>query len=748
MLVLLHQTTHYSSMKKYKPFLATLLLLTAFFMATRCKPEDGPIPGGDSSDIINPNYVPIDWNQANLLASNDSTGLYQIQFTGEMPEITPGSIITIDQDTAVRYVFVESTTVDGKTVSLTSIQAYLTDIFANTDITLTTIENTKKSAAKTFYPTAVFLQGDDGTFQKTDLKRANDDGFGFTQYLWNFNLDYNNTELLSVTDYFSVEMRKLLFNFDLGVEMYMNFGGRDIHEITENLVDRYRSQALNINGYLVGTFHSEMETTCGISNEIEYDNGYEIWKHNPVKTPRIRFIVYGVPVVIQINSDLYRHVTLSAEGEIAATIGFKDDAEGRLGFEWQQGNGITPVSTFSNTFEFMEPAIEGSAEVKSSFWVFPRFRLVLYDMLGPSIDVMPFLSTSLSGGFHKDLIGQGNNDCAWSLDCNTGVDFRAGLSFQFMGYEIENLLTDKVNLVNKTLYHAPQKIEHQEKGSVSIGKNNTIEFTVYDRNYLLDTDVITPLEQYMRFEASGDLSSHYGILRDGKVTVDWTPSQGDILYSKLYDTNGNVLACDTVRATEEGDWVDLGLPSGTLWATHNVGATAPEEYGDYFAWAEVQPKEVYNWDTYQYGNQESGLTKYCTNPNCGYNGFADNLTILLPEDDAATVNWGEEWCTPDNSQLWELMHNTNYQWTTMNGVNGGLFTAANGKSIFLPAAGTRMGPSGVYGGNEIGNYWSCNLHPDTPFMPTYFAFHVGNNSFPYQRCNGAPIRPVRSATRH
>ena len=86
-------------------------------------------------------------------------------------------------------------------------------------------------------------------------------------------------------------------------------------------------------------------------------------------------------------------------------------------------------------------------------------------------------------------------------------------------------------------------------------------------------------------------------------------------------------------------WVDLGLPSGLLWAKSNVGATSPQEFGDYFAWAETATKSDYDWPTYQY-IQDMKLTKYCGVSGWGYNGYSDNLTKLQPMDDAASVNLG------------------------------------------------------------------------------------------------------------
>lgn len=194
-------------------------------------------------------------------------------------------------------------------------------------------------------------------------------------------------------------------------------------------------------------------------------------------------------------------------------------------------------------------------------------------------------------------------------------------------------------------------------------------------------------------------------------------------------------------------YVDLGLPSGTLWATCNVGANMPEGYGDYFAWGETEPKSIYNESTYKYCNNEYGnqLTKYCNNTFLGYNGFTDNLTILLPEDDAATANWGSGWCMPTIAQWGELYQNTTHTWTTQNGVNGRLFTASNGNSLFLPATGSRWRDELSRVGAR-GYYWSSSLYTDYPISAGYFHFRSGDyyvNSD--SRSTGYSVRAVRSA---
>ncbi|MBO5345387.1 MAG: hypothetical protein J6A44_00595 [Paludibacteraceae bacterium] len=162
------------------------------------------------------------------------------------------------------------------------------------------------------------------------------------------------------------------------------------------------------------------------------------------------------------------------------------------------------------------------------------------------------------------------------------------------------------------------------------------------------------------------------------------------------------------------EYVDLGLPSGLKWATCNVGANSPEEYGDYFAWGEVEPKTTYDWSTYKYCvDNWDNLTKYCTNSDYGKDGFTDNKTVLDPEDDAATANWGGAWRMPTTAEQQELIDNCKWNWTTQNGVNGYKVTGPNGNSIFLPATGY-MYKGTLYDAGSYGYYWSSSLDTDGP----------------------------------
>ena len=194
------------------------------------------------------------------------------------------------------------------------------------------------------------------------------------------------------------------------------------------------------------------------------------------------------------------------------------------------------------------------------------------------------------------------------------------------------------------------------------------------------------------------------------------------------------------------EYVDLGLPSGTLWANCNIGATVPEGYGNYYSWAEIEKKETYKWDTYKYCN-ESGtqLTKYCNDPEFGNEGYIDNLTILESGDDAAIVLLGNEWCMPTKEQWDELLQNTTYTWTTQNDVNGYLFTATNGNTMFLPASDRIRDEEVLDLGNQ-GYYWSNMLDNENPRKANTLVFSSEDiKTSSSLRHLGIPVRPVRAA---
>ena len=186
--------------------------------------------------------------------------------------------------------------------------------------------------------------------------------------------------------------------------------------------------------------------------------------------------------------------------------------------------------------------------------------------------------------------------------------------------------------------------------------------------------------------------------------------------------------------------VDLGLPSGTLWADRNVGADSPEDYGDYFAWGETKPKRTYKWSTYKWCQGSSTtITKYCDESSYG---TVDNKTVLDLEDDAAYVNMGTEWRMPTYDEQKELRNNCTWTWTRQKGTKGYKVTGPNGNSIFLPAAGARYGSSRS-GAGSSGFCWSSSLYESNPYVALDLEFNSGvYYTCDYDRYVGRTVRAV------
>ena len=169
--------------------------------------------------------------------------------------------------------------------------------------------------------------------------------------------------------------------------------------------------------------------------------------------------------------------------------------------------------------------------------------------------------------------------------------------------------------------------------------------------------------------------------------------------------------------------VDLGLPSRLQWASCNIGASSPEECGDYFAWGEIDPKS--NYSEFNSVTHKKKIKQIVGDANY----------------DVATAMFGKSWKTPTKEDFEELINHCTWVWTTVNGVNGYEVTGPNGNSIFLPATGYRDGRDVNDG--DSGEYWSSTPHKETEY--SYYLFYAGGNYYTFYNCRyvGRCVRPVK-----
>ncbi|MBO4567119.1 MAG: hypothetical protein J5695_07820 [Bacteroidales bacterium] len=252
-----------------------------------------------------------------------------------------------------------------------------------------------------------------------------------------------------------------------------------------------------------------------------------------------------------------------------------------------------------------------------------------------------------------------------------------------------------------------------------------------------------------------------GIMLDGGIK---NLHYAFVMVEKGDDPNKTLMAEGVFRVFKDGDgfsevteWtyvdnskpkgaVDLGLPSKTLWAECNLGASLPEDYGNYYAWGETYPKSTYSWETYRWCNgSEYSITKYNTSSSYG---SVDNLTTLQPSDDAASVLMGDKWHIPTYADYAELCNSsyTTWSWTTKSGIWGYLVTSKiNAATLFFPAAGGYMNSS-LSSANDVGYYWTSTLSTDACSSALFLNTDETTASPNYyiKRYIGLPIRAVYS----
>lgn len=368
----------------------------------------------------------------------------------------------------------------------------------------------------------------------------------------------------------------------------------------------------------------------------------------------------------------------------------------------------------------------------------------------------------------------------------TFTNSTSGEQYHFTGSWIDNnIVTLRVGTYNVTGYSKAEGIYIQEKCSVIFSDVITVADSTtsvalnanYDCSLLIfNKDNIASLtnntvSENSSFYSKGDYwyafvndciygeSDSYilGKYSNGNEFVAKTQginfTKGKYYYYKDIQSFINFLQM------EEGDvefsnheYVDLGLSSGTLWATCNIGASSPEEYGDYFFWGEIEPAKEWRECKYYMGNAGTArdlMTKYTTRDSYSYYGVADNLTELAPEDDAATQIWGDTWRIPSEDNMKELVTECTWTWTTLNGVRGYNVKGCNGNHIFIPASGSTRWSETIAGLGDCAALWTSTLYGQSSFDGDNYAYSLYYTSSKVQYnckvgrvCDRECIRPI------
>lgn len=713
-----------------------MLLVILLFMACSKEgeevPESIPLPSEEEyeTELINPDYMGINQETTRIINCDPDKGRYTFSSNADTQKLRPGNVLTIDADTIGYIVIVQSVEKNGDNISITATPGSLCDIFANTDFTLTTSDNAKSRAysqSNVYTPVKVVYLDENGKAQTRAISR---EGTHITGDLWNWGKDFNGMTFYEDKNS-KVYMQEANYGAYIDLTMHLSFGGRTTGELINNAYKQYKSKALAVSATVEGGIYSNFVLRADIAGEVRYqEKEDELCKHNVFRPIRVWFNVSSVPVCVTLSADLYRGASIEAKGEISAYTGVNSSSTVNVGFQWSQGEGISPVKEVTSEDQIIYPTVEGKGSITAKAWIYPRIHVTLYDIIGPSFDIKPYIGSQLSGGFRKTLLDSSNDYCAWTLRNFAGMDVESGLSLMFMNYEVEHLTTRSLNVMEKDLFYSPTDIQVYETSSNEIVKDQPVKvsFEVYDTNYLLGKSSPTILPQIVKFESEGGLSSRYGIANNGIVTVTWTPSaDNDMLKAVLYNEEGKVIK---KAIWGDNDAVDLGL--SVKWAPYNLGASAPEEVGDLFAWAETTPR---NPDRYVMSDYT-----YSDKLPCQY--------ISGTSYDAATVRKGKHWRMPTDEEARELELKCTRKEVIKNGIYGMQFTGPNGNSIFLPYTKSNhycvVNNKNVYLEKPIGYYWTGDSPASgSGVSAIWFQFDNDYCSFAHGHAGADALNPIR-----
>lgn len=407
-------------MKKSFLFLAAIMTIMAActknevdINVTETEPENS---SESMPEYLNPNYVHIDWTKADVVSYDPENGSFAIKMNGEIPEISDGSVLTIDADTTGCVCIVNTCSVTDDIVTVNGTVGSLYDVFGNTELILATEElpaevMTKAGAGDVIIgvPTAIISKNESGENEIHELVD--------TKAYHNI-LDWDYTKYCSVS-YGALSMyAQASLSFDLGLYL-------DIQFKTWSVMPKYVK--MYVDGY------AQVSQSCGITLSYKYSKSLER-NLGTINLPTIRFMVGYVPVFITVGADIMLELSAEASASASLTTGFSDALNVRCGFEWNNGN-IYPINSCSNRCSVTYPTLSGSANLSAKAYLYPSFYMKLYSILGPKFDIMPYLGASVSKTWNQP----------WNAVLALGVDMRAGISILDTSYN-----TNSVNVFEKT----------------------------------------------------------------------------------------------------------------------------------------------------------------------------------------------------------------------------------------------------------------------------------------------------------
>lgn len=656
--------------------------------------------------------VVINWKETTVSQFDLFSGEIKLKFDGKIPHFRDGvSSIIIPTDSICYIRRIQKTSLNGKNVTLQTERGDMTDIFVNQNFTLSTKPDlkafiTSAGGVRTtddsgvIHPVKITTSMTDGTTRVIyDLYDSSDARSTFYPIQGNFLFyDYKydkSGQTIYRWEHAQLLWDKCFFSAKLDGHFYFSFGK---YKIVGDKLKSPKGELLNFYYFLEGV--AELDLMLRMIAEKEY----------VVKTERPVVLMSGIPSVkgvnfyfpigncllsVNVNADICTEASLEAKAKAELTAGFSAKISLKAGASYTSNSSeLKPILDADASFIVHKPELSVKGSIHAQATVYPHIRIRFFDFAGPNINIKPYIADSY--GFGAKVGGTGEDTyVGWDNRTYTFTQVETNLALDFAGKKLWESQLLKMSLVEENdLYRAPDKIqvmtdtekEYKPFTPIPVKVRVTAFSKMKEENLIVKGAVV-------KFSSQNSERLNYNMLTDeaGEAIMNWTPeSENDCLQISVLSAQGK--AIDEVEFRPNinkeyevtlGKIIDLGL--SVKWASCNLGANKPEEYGRYFPF-------------------KSNMNSTCSDYLVG--------GLRLP--------------TKDNME--ELVTKCKSKWINYNGIEGVLVIGPNKNTIFLPAAGYFINV--VYEGiSYIGEYWSGTTFVDFNKCSAAYTLRFSNNKY-------------------
>lgn len=566
------------------------------------KPEPNPDSTPEYSEEVS-KYVPIDWNETEIEMFDLETGEVTLTFFDNIPQMESGlSVIVLETDTSAYIRRIMQSTIEGNTVRLQTREAKMTELFADTELSISFTPSAARVETRTgsmasvdeagvLHPVKIVELNGDGTYQTLyDAKSPSriEIGVGDRIVLFKENLP---GRIIGSYGNLALSWESFIQEVSLGVDAYFKFT-KPIHdvELTENLKVKV-SELEKGNFSFDGNVLSEMIMRADMEGDFEYTSEPETLKE--FKPVVFKFMTpTGIPVIFTLSSELFFQVSADGKSKNVARVGVAATGGFKLGVEYKGNSKWEPIKDINYSYNVIPLEIEGKSEVNVKASLYPEIKLKLYGFLGPVISPKVYVRDELRFGFFEQFGSVSDDYYAWSEKLFAGVDLSVDLGIEFIDWKIPSISLYDGNLMDKQFYNAPDdiKLVSPVSGSeATIGKEIPVRFNV-TRELMTKNFPVAAVA--VKFESKEGKVSHDFVMTGplGNADVLWTPlSKNALLTAKIFDENGEVIAEDSFipRIEEEevgsivGTWERVKTEVQMIYQGQLVYTTSssPSDYG-------------------------------------------------------------------------------------------------------------------------------------------------------------------------